>query len=302
MGKVEQMKELKNGNGIQYLLDEGYKILGDPINMFDTDYKLIAHTTDVSSDDPMWNELITTGTFSLNTQIFFMNECFTDDVANAEKLVIMKSDKLKYDRILGHIFNGHGTKVANIVMTDCNEPFEPDALAAFETLADLITNEIRNDGFYITYGEEYQNIWIKKLIDYDVEEKRLYSPHVQILYNGFKANLYLAVVSIARSNTLHDGHKYFVDLLRRKQKDFKYAVYDNYIVMIISTNYKTFNIKRELNDLAEYFEQENIFVGISSCFDNLFELRKYYAEAVEALNSMALNGNRHISIYSKDAL
>jgi len=298
MSKTEKMKKMKSGNGIQHLLDEGYKILGNPINAFDADYNLMAYT-DVSVDDRFWIELITTGTFCIEAQMFFMNECFTDDVANAVKLALMKSDKLKYDRILGHVLNGNGIKVANVLMFECNEPFDQDTIAAFEILVDLLTKEISRDEHYITYGEEYQNRWIKKLIDYDIEEKGLYSPHVQILYDNFKSNLYLAVVDITRSEAQHNGTKYFVDLFRQKRNDFKYAVYDKYIVVILSTNHKSFDVNRELNGLADYFEQENMFVGISSSFENFFELRKYYAEAVQALNRLESDDNRHFSIYGE---
>jgi len=296
MSKSEQMKNLKTGNGIQYLLDEGYRILGNPISVFDADYKLIAYT-DVSADDYYWNEHISTGTYSITSQMFFMNECFTDVVANAEKLALMQSDQLNYDKILGHIYNGDGIKVANVMMLESKGALEQDKIAAFEILADLITNEIRDDEFYIAYGEAYQDAWIKMLIDNDIEEKALYSPHVQILYNDFKTNLYLAVVDIAQSEAQNKGQKYFVDLFRRKREDFKYAIYGGYIVIIMSTDYKTFNVKRELNGLMKYFEQQNMFIGISSCFSNLFELHKYYAEAVKALKSMKHNEKRHVFVY-----
>lgn len=298
MSKAEQMKNLKNGNGIQYLLNEAYRIIGNPLNLFDVDYKRIAHT-DVRLDDPFWNELVTTGTFCIESQMFFMNEYFTDDVANAKDLAIMQSDKLKYDRILAHVFNGNGIKVANLLMIESDEAFEPDVLAAFEILADLLTKEIRDDEFYIAYAETYQNAWIKRLIDYDIEEKRLYSPHVQILYDGLKAYLYLAVVDVSRSEARQNGHQYFVDAFRRERKDCKYAVYDNHIVVILSTDYKTLNVKRELRGFTEYFEQYNLLVGISSHFDNLFELHKYYAEAVQALHDGKPTDDRHIFAYGK---
>lgn len=298
MNKTEQIKSLKNGNGIQYLLDEGYRILKNPINTFDTDYNLIAYT-DVFLDDRFWIELTTTGTFSLESQMFFMNECFTDDVANAEKLALMKSDKLKYDRILGHIFNGKGVKVANVLMIESNEAFDPDTVAAFDILADLLTNEISKDEFYIAYGEKWQNTMINKLINRELEEKKLYSPHLQSLYFGLKANLYLAVVDIAKSSLVQNEPKYFMDILRQKRSDFKYAIYGDYIVMIISTDYRAFNIKRELSGLVEYLEQENLYTGVSSCFDNLFELNKYYNEAVEALKGLKHKGSTFVVKYRK---
>lgn len=299
MSKAEQMKKLKTGKGIQHLLDEGYKILKNPINTFDTDYRLIAYT-ETSLDDRFWNELITTGTFDFDAQMFFMNECFTDEVANAEKLALMKSDKLKYDRILGHIYNGNGIKVANVLMFESNGAFTPDSIAAFEILAELLTEEIREDAHYIRYGEEYQDRWIKKLIAYDIEEKGLYSPHVQILYNDFKTNLYLAIVDVSRSAMRHKGLDYIVAMFREKQKKFKYAIQNGFIIMLMSTDSKIFNIEVELEGIVNFIYREKFYVGISSCFENLFELRKYYAEALQALESIKDNVEQYISLHVDD--
>jgi hypothetical protein len=295
MERLERIKSLQKGKGVQYLLDEAYKIFNNPIVMFDTDYHLIAYTN-VITDDPIWNEIIANGTFSLETQMFFVDECFTDVVANADKLAVMKSEKLKYDRILGNIFNGKNIKIANIVMVECNRAFARDTPAVFEVFADLVTDEIREDKSYIEYGEAYQDIWIRKLIDQNFEDKKLYSPHVQILYNGFKTYLYLAVVDVAISDK---ELKYYLDLFRQEQYAFKYAVYSDYIVTVMSSNFKTFNVKRDLMSLLACFERENIFAGISGRFENLFELPKYYAEAVEALHSLEIGGDQHIAVYKE---
>lgn len=69
MGKSDQIEALRKGEGVQYLLDTASKIFNNPIVIFDTNYSLIAYT-DVITDDPIWNELISTGTFSADTQLF----------------------------------------------------------------------------------------------------------------------------------------------------------------------------------------------------------------------------------------
>jgi len=290
---VELVNKLDRGRGIQYLLDEACKIFGNPIVMFDTDYSLIAYTN-VVTDDPIWNEIVTTGTFCFETQLFFANECFTDDVANAEKLAVLKSNKLKYDRVLGNIFNRDNIKVANIVMVECNRALNEDEFASFETLADLITGEVCKDSFYIAYGENHQSEIIKLLIEQNIENKIFYSSQAQILYDGFKSNLYLAVVG----NIQKDMLNHYMKLLRQRKRMFKYGIYSNHILMIMSTDYETFSIKRDLNSLVQLFEQENIFVGISNRFENLFELQKHYSEAVNALKKgMNANADQQIFLY-----
>ena len=122
----------------------------------------------------------------------------------------------------------------------------------------------------------------------------MYSARVQVLYDGFKSNLYLAVVGNIKKDMLN----HYIKLLRQRKRMFKYGIYSNYILMIMSTNYETFSIKRDLNSLVQLFEQENIFVGISNRFENLFELQKHYNEAVNALKKgMNTNADQQIFLY-----
>ena len=287
--KLAQIITLENGKGIQYLLDAAHKIFQNPIAMFDTNYDLRIYT-DVSSDDPLWNELISTGTFSMETQGFFAKECFTEDVANANKLVILKSDKLKYDRILGYVFNRDYIKVGMIVMVGVHAPFGAEDTEAFEKLADKITAEIHDDEYYTAYGRSYHEAIIVKLLDRIIRDPLIYTPHVQILLEGFKDYLYVAVVDITHNNLkTGDSHQNMLihhkKLLENWYPEFKYAVYSDYIVMIMSSKYNEFYQDQFFDREDNPFRRNNLFAGISSSFENPYELREYYDKAVTALNN-----------------
>jgi len=296
MNKLEQIKTLETGKGIQYLLDSAYNIFGNPIVLFDTNYTLIAYT-DVATDDPIWNELISTGTFSMTGQEFFLSERFTEDVANADKMVVMKSPKLKYDRILGNVFNQENIKVANLVMVECTTPFGADIKAAYEALADKITDEIRNDGYFTAFGREYHDTIIKKILDHQISDNGIYTGHVQILYNGFEDYLYLAVVDVMQNGMNRDKLLYFRDLLKKRYPSFKFAVYSDYMLMIISSKYDNFSPEGILGGYENPFEQNKIYAGISSSFENLYELEKYYNEAITVLKN-GIAGNNGITASS----
>jgi len=299
MNKFQQIKNLETGKGIQYLLDAGYEIFSNPIVMFDTYYMLIAYT-DVTTDDPVWNELISTGTFSMTEQAFFSSERFTEDVANADKLVVMKSEKLKYDRILGNVFNREHIKVANLVMVESLAPFETDTQTAFEALVDKITNEIRNDDHYTAYGREYHHTIITKILDREITDTKIYTGHVQILYDGFEDYLYVAVVDVTQNSAKGDDRlAYFRDLLKKRYPSFKFAVYSGYVLMIVSSKYDIFSSEGILGGHENPFDQNNLFTGISGSFENLYELEKYYNEAITALkNGIAGNSGGHVFLYN----
>ena len=299
MDKLERIKALEKGKGVQYLLDAAQKIFNNPIAMFDTNYNLKLYA-DVVSDDPLWNELISTGTFSMETQMFFAKECFTEDVANADKLVILKSGKLKYDRMLGYIFNGENIRVALIVMVGHNSPFGEEDTAAFEELTDKITGEIHDDEYYTVYGRAYRESIITRLLDRVITDPLIYTPHVQIFYEDFEDYLYVAVVDITQNNSKSgDNHQerlvYFKNLLESRYRAFKYTIYSGYIVMIMSSKHKDYYEEQFFDHEDNPFRQNNLFVGISSSFENPYELREYYDKAVAALkNGIGKNNDRRI--------
>jgi len=301
MGKLEQIKTLEKGKGIQYLLDAAHKIFQNPIAMFDTNYNLKAYT-DVASDDPLWNELISTGTFSMQTQEFFAQEYFTEDVANADKLVILKSGELKHDRILGYIFNKENIRVALIVMVGL-APFSGEDTVAFEGLADKITDEIQDDEYYTSYGRAYHEAIIVQLLDGMIKDPTIYNPHVQILCDGFEAYLYAAVVDITHNNLeTKDSHQnnlvHFKSLLENSYRSLKYAVYSGFIVMIMSSKQKDFNEGLFFDKDNNPFTHNNLLVGISDSFENPYRLREYYDHALAALkNGIAENKGQHFFLY-----
>ena len=297
VGKLEQIRALKKGGSIQDLLDSAYRIFGNPIAMFDTYYSLIAYT-DAATDDPVWNELITTGTFSTQTQEFFANERFTFFVTNADKIVVLKSDELKYDRVLALVYNRNRVKVANLVMVDSNTPSSTDDIIAFNAFADKMISKIHDDEHFTIYGREYHDSLIGKILDGEIRDTRVYAAHIQILYDGFESYLYLAVIDVGQSGPHSERLKNIRDLLMEKYQSFKFAIYSGYIVMIMSSKQNSFYVDRVLGNHDDFFEINDIYAGISSSFENLYEMREYYNEAAAMLKrGLEDNGNQRVHIY-----
>ena len=296
MDKLEQINALAAGEGVQYLLDAAYDIFQKPMVIFDTNYSLKGFT-DVIFDDPIWNEIVSTGSFSMKTQEFFAKECFTEEVANADMPIILKSEQLDYDRILGHIFNKDDIKVANLVMCGDAESFDADVMAAFAILAEKITSEIRDDEYFTAFGRAFHETIIVKLLDREINDPMIYTPHVQILYDGFDDYLYAAVVDVSQNAGGRDA-EYFKALLEREYPSYKHAVYAGYIVMIMGSKHSDSAAEQLLGKYNGLFEQYGLFVGVSGSFENIYQLRDHFDQAVAALkNGMERdNGQRVFTV------
>lgn len=281
--KEKQLQSLQSGKGIQYLLNEAYQIFGNPLSMHDMDDKMIAYTENVLTDDPYWNESVTSGTVSNDTLELFRTEYFIYDIANAKTVTFLISDKLKYDRIFGKIFINDNFRVANLSMIACNKPFEDSDPMMFEEFCKILSSEFSNIEYYQSYGKAYQEKLVSQMIDGSITDKNYYLARVEDIYKGLKPYLYLAVADIPPCDCECTKFEYFCALFKQAQPEFKYYIYSNYVVIIMSSVNMPLNAEREMGKLFCLFEQYHIKVGISSHFENLFELRKYYMEAVDAL-------------------
>lgn len=300
--KIEQLRAIKTGKGVQHILDEAYIIFGNPILAHDMDYKVIAKTEMPITDDPIWNEFETTGMVGHDRLVFFRDECFFEMAANAKKITFLLSDKLKYDRIHGKLFTKNYIQVGCACIVECCHPFEDDTPEFFEILCSILDKELSKSELFRNYGQTYMETLVEKLIENSIEDINILTAHIESIYIGTKPNLYLAVADITQCDPTHTNLAYFRDLFKQTQPAFKYAIYSNYIVIIISSDDATLHVKKDLNRLNRLFEQHNIYAGISSCFENLLELRKYYTEAVNALNGGLKNDGTQRTFQYKEII
>lgn len=298
--KLKQVEALKNGKGIQYLLNSGYKIFGNPLYIHDTDYKLVAHTEGIVTDDFLWNELVTTGTHGKDSIELFKNEDFIEDVANSKTVTLLSSDKIKYDRVLGKISNKENIMVACTDIVACKKPFASDDTEAFLAFCGIIAKELSRNDYYQIYGEQYQENIIRDLIDGSIRDKRLYARRVSSLYEGLKNNIYIAVVDISKFNLGHAYPLYYKNLLKSAERTFKYAACDNFVTFIFSSDDSPPNVVKSLHTLKRILERNNMSIGVSSGFENLYTAKKHFTEAVDALHTgVKLNAHKRIHLYSE---
>jgi len=295
-GKKRELKSLKNGKGMQNLLNQLYRVLGNPVATFDLSYNLIAYADDVITDDPLWNELIATGSFGTDTLTVFKSENWIDAVANCDKLALLNSDKLKYDRINAKIFDKDKTRIANLIVVACDKPFEDGDPELIVDICDILSKEIRASEFYQKLDRAYQETLICDLLSGYPIDKLLVTAKLTDIDRDMALNIYLAVVKVPQDKLDKLGH--FRDLFKQTQRKYKYYIYNDYIVILISTNNPQLSVNIELRKLRNLFIQENMHAGISSSFDNLYELRKHYLEAANALdNGLKNNSDQHIYLY-----
>ena len=300
MGAREQINALENGKGVQYLLESAYAIFKNPIFMMDSFYSLIAASKG-PEELSYWKDLITTGTYSLEYRQILGKEGIYDLVAKAVKpLLIKKSENRKFGILAGPIFNRDKALVSTIVMYEYYSSFDTIDLEAFEALMKKITNEIRDYEYFAAMSRTFLIDAIRRLLDIHANSTLVNHSQAQILRNYFDQYLYVAVVYAERHSLLETVHQsrleYFKSLLKINYKSFKSAVYEDYIVMLMGSKQKDCDKAMPLGRDYRLFEYNDLYVGVSDSFEDIYELRRYYDQAVAALKS-GMESNRGQRVY-----
>lgn len=294
--KMEQIKAIKTRRGIQYILDEACKILGNPIITYNMEYKVIAYTENTVTDDPIWNESQTTGMVGRDRLLFCRDECFAERAADTKKIIFLSSDKLKYNRIFGKL-SINNIQVGYACLVTCYKPFENTDPKLFMIVCDILNKELCESEFYQNYGQIYLETLVSNLIEGNHGDINLIS-HIESIYLGLKGILRLAVVDISQCDPTYTKLAYFRDIFKQTRPDFKYVIYSNYIVGLFSCDHTVLEIEPIIK-LYILFEQNNLYAGISNCFEKIYDLPHYYNQAINALNHGLKNNKQRIFLYNE---
>ncbi|MCL2129133.1 MAG: hypothetical protein FWH35_02135 [Treponema sp.] len=303
MNIIEQVKALENGKGIQYLLDSAYKIFNNPVYMVDAYYNLIAFS-DNPIDDYYWNELIKKGTFPTNPLLDLIDkEDLLTVITASKKCVLINYEKWEYGRMTGHIFNRDNNWVGQATM-HAHIPFDEERTEAFEILTEKISGEIYDYEYFTKLPIAFHNDIISRFLDKSVEKTIVSIPHTQVMYHGFEKFLYVAVMNTERNNNLEHVHQnrleYFRSLLKTRYKSFKYAIYKDKIVMLMSSKYNNLKEASFFTTDNILLEENNLHIGVSGSFENILEMHQYYNQALSVLeNGMKSPASQRLFLYDE---
>lgn len=298
-GKIDLLQqELKQGRGLQHLIEVAYRVLGNPLVMIDLCYRCLLQTDIGITDDALWNDAYQHGRFSDKSVDFFHQEGFVEVSANADVVYLLRSDQLKYDRLCGKLFDQEGLQIGCITVFAFHKPIEQEDYKLVEIICESLSVEIQQSDFYQNIERVFQESVVCDLIEGKTFDRQVEEPRIGDLYANLKPYLYLVVVDITQYEHTLSHLAYFRDLFERIEKEAKSYLYLNNIVMLLSDERPTLSVQEKLPGLCSLLVKHRFYAGISNSFDNIYELKQYYRQALNALNyGMAADTRQHIFRY-----
>ena len=286
MNEIDQVNALVSGKGVQFLLDSAYQIFSCPIYVVDSLYNLIAFSGVPSAEYPVWHELLKTGTFNASGMEEMKSENLLRDLYYSGKIMRISSNIWPHNLISGHLYNADKNWIGQTTIAEF-VPLDTEGMAAFEMLVDKISSEIGNYEYFIKQPTILFKKAINKLLDVTIKNTRLNNAPAEIINYSFEHYLYVAVVSVSRNNYPESIRQsrlaYFMSMLKTKYHNFKYAIYEDQIVVLMGAKDKDFYELSFFAPNKDLFEENGLCLGVSHSFEDIYDTRRYYDQAVAAL-------------------
>jgi len=285
---------------IRRVLEDARRHLGNPIAMLDTSYNLLAHTDNPIADDPLWNELIGSGTFSDETVNYFNRSQFIRSVAESEVTVLLRDESQKYDRICGKFFDNNGVQLGDIVAVACEKPFSDGDFDYITALCERISKAIDSHDTFKIVERVFFDRFISDMLN-ETDPGKIRKAWEDAGYREtFGPYIFAAVADISQYDPTITSIAYLRDKCASAQPEYAYFIYLNNIVILIGRDTETLSVNRDMCALDDYFRRHSIFAGVSGAFQSPFQFRSYYKKALTALNR-GMNHPCGINIFNSES-
>jgi sugar diacid utilization regulator len=271
------------GKGLQYIMEIGSGLLGNPIMMGDSNHRLLAYSKDDNIDDPAWIEFRDKGycTYEYTKKYGFQR--WIDEQVQSKTPIIGDLGAISKKRRIFSKIVIDDTIVGHFAVLENNKPFSQRDIEITSFICDVISAEMKkNSHFRNTRSVMLENLIIdlldgKKLSEEEVREKIKYlnwKPKEKLYILSIKYNSYENTFSLI---------SFIRDSLGEMMEGEMAFFYDNHIIFILGCS-KDSSLKNDDFMIPIRFLKENrLYAGLSHGFGRITDLQKCYKQSLSSI-------------------
>ncbi len=271
--------------GLQRIVDVAYEITGHPIYVVDSSYKYLAISQNECTEhlaSPVLEEEKKLG-FIVDAGIHLIkNKKLDETVRKATRPYYFDNPVLGGGSLID-LIKIHSVEIGHVMMFESNTPFTRFDSAILTRLAGIISLELQKRSFYKNNKGVMYSYFLADLLENGVLNYQNASERLKILGFTLKEELYLMVVDSIQKRISNEPHlEIAANQLHWLLTGSMYVIYKDKIVMLISRGESGIS-ESEYDDVNKYLEYNSLIAGISRSFSDIADIRKYYRQAISAL-------------------
>ncbi|WP_426350053.1 PucR family transcriptional regulator [Alloiococcus sp. CFN-8] len=278
---AELLNSLIKGKGLDYIVQVGSEILGNPVFLVDASSKLLASSINTAIDDTFWNDLSSLGYGNDKNLTPYVHEGFVNQVINnPQPVLITPRTPNNLKRIVGKI-KINDNIIGYIGVLENNRKLKTEDVQITELLCDVIASEMQKSKLYDNLTGVKHEFLIVDLLEERIGNESMAKERAKALFPVVNKNIFVAAVNIVENSTNSRLLSYLRWTFEVNLPSCKSAYYNENIILVINT--KSNNQWQEIKkSLINILKRNNLIAGLSIRFENIIDIRKYYIQAERA--------------------
>ena len=277
------LNSLIEGKGLNYIVEVGSEILGNPVLLVDATSKLLASSSSSSLDDNFWNELIAIGYGKDKTNNPYVQKGFVDKIRQMPDPIMFDPGSLHdLKRIVGKI-EINNKIVGFIGVLENDQKLKEEDINIVRLLCDVIASEMQKSKLYENFTGVTHEFLLIDLLDERINNSTLDKKRSDDLFPVANKNLFVVSVNIPENNSNSHYIGYIRWSLESLLPSCKSVYYNEHIVLIINVKHKEQWHKIE-SSLIDILRKNKLDGGLSLMFHDILDIKKHYIQAKSASN------------------
>lgn len=285
---AKMIEILSDNRGLQYLIDNIYKIIGNPISISNLNFKILAYTQFKETKSSVWEKhyksTTINGYISNEHNKFKHIKTMVDRMRKTDKPVFFNVEDENAKPFICINMKQKNQSIGFFTVFETEKPFTKGTFDLIEYFSKILSielqkNEVTSASEEVKYGYLIEDLLNGKQMP-DEEIKKI------LKYFSFTvSNLYFVMVLKTAEDEIDKSE---LSYLRIKLMDIikcnTCIIYKNSIIAIgVAPIQKQLN-ENNIPEFKEYLINAKLFAGISSEFTELSMVKKAYDEAVNAVD------------------
>lgn len=283
---------------IPELIEISSQLLGNPIMLTNSSFKILYMSKDQMVDDKVWIDAQNLGCCSAESIRYFKNDKASQMLFEGDKSFIYNTGLGKdMPRILKKLSSHHKT-IGYFVVFEVNHKLEKNHLEMTDFLCDFLVLQMKHNSTEYTTDKIYENLIIDLLQNKNLSElsitDRIHSSNWSI-----RSTLRLICIEVDTLRTLTYYFDYLNSQLLYINPYAKAVRYEGNILVVLNYN-NTEEYETIFKKLKKLLQVYRLYLGISNPFTNLTDMYDHYIQSKTALTLGKLLQAKDCVFYYKD--
>ena len=277
------LNSIIRGKGLQYIIDIGSELLGNPVMLGDSNHRLLAYSRCDDVTDGAWTELRDTGYCSYEyTEKYDFKQPIEDAVNSPVPVIRDLGKESKVRRIFAKVVVDNMI-MGHLAVLEHHKTFNEKDLEMTSFICDVIASEMLKNTHYNDSKKIMMEMLMVELLEGSIKDEKTALARMKYLKWIPKDKLYVLAVKCNRYEDSFGLIAYIRDTLPNLLEGKVATFYDNHIIFIMGCGEDQYLKREDFFNLILFLQKNELYAGMSQGFSNVMRLKKYYEQALTGI-------------------